>query len=91
MSERFPPAEFRLHGQSCTYANRGLVFQTRWAYGDSLPASALDEAIANKTLFQDFWQSHVLPVGNNDSAYCSDSIILYSAGVNILYRNTFLE
>ena len=63
--------------------------QARWAFGDSLPASELSVAITNKTLFQTFWETHVLPAGKNDSAYCSDSIILYTAGVNIQYRNTY--
>ncbi|KAL8992768.1 MAG: hypothetical protein Q9169_006849 [Polycauliona sp. 2 TL-2023] len=65
--------------------------RARWGYGDSLPASELDAAIANKTIFQDFWESYILPAGNNDAEYCSESIIIYSAGVNIFYRNTYLE
>ncbi|KAL8867350.1 MAG: hypothetical protein Q9198_008549 [Flavoplaca austrocitrina] len=65
--------------------------QARWAFGDSLPASELDIAIANKTIFQKFWETYVLPAGNNDTEYCSESIILYSSGVNIFYRNTYLD
>ncbi|KAL8864006.1 MAG: hypothetical protein Q9198_010163, partial [Flavoplaca austrocitrina] len=67
------------------------VPKARWAFGDSLPASELDVAIANKTIFQNFWETYVLPAGNNDTEYCSESIILYSSGVNILYRNTYLD
>ena len=68
-----------------------ILLKVRWAFGDSLPASELDMAINNKTLFKDFWESYVLPAGRNDTEYCSDSLILYSSGVNILYRNTYLE
>lgn len=67
------------------------VPRVRWAFGDSLPASELDVAINNKTLFKNFWESYVLPAGKNDTAYCSDSLILYTSGVNILYRNTYLK
>ncbi|KAL8933429.1 MAG: hypothetical protein Q9216_006364 [Gyalolechia sp. 2 TL-2023] len=67
------------------------VPRARWAFGDSLPASELDVAINNKTVFQNFWESYVLPAGNNHTDYCSDSLILYSSGVNILYRNTYLQ
>ncbi|KAL6718553.1 hypothetical protein ACLMJK_004645 [Lecanora helva] len=63
----------------------------RWAYGDSLPAFALDIAVENKTIFKNWWETHVLPPGNNDSTTCSDSLILYTSGVNIQYRNTFLD
>ncbi|KAL8976887.1 MAG: hypothetical protein Q9205_007202, partial [Flavoplaca limonia] len=66
------------------------VPKARWAFSDSLPASELDVAIANKTIFQNFWETYVLPAGNNDTEYCSESIILYSSGVNIFYRNTYL-
>ncbi|KAL8960941.1 MAG: hypothetical protein Q9193_002438 [Seirophora villosa] len=67
------------------------VPRARWAFGDSLPASELDVAVNNKTLFQNFWETYVLPAGKNDTAYCSDSLILYTSGVNILYRNTYLD
>ncbi|CAL8585044.1 hypothetical protein XPA_010624 [Xanthoria parietina] len=67
------------------------VPKARWAFGDSLPASELDVAVANKTLFQNFWETYILPAGDNRTAYCSQSIILYSSGVNILYRNTYLQ
>ena len=76
---------------SRTLLIRDHRMQARWAFGDSLPASELDVAIANKTIFQDFWETYVLPAGNNDTEYCSESIILYSSGVNIFYRNTYLE
>ncbi|KAL8835927.1 MAG: hypothetical protein Q9176_006611 [Flavoplaca citrina] len=67
------------------------VPKARWAFSDSLPASELDVAIANKNIFQNFWETYVLPAGNNDTEYCSESIILYSSGVNIFYRNTYLD
>ena len=65
--------------------------KARWAFADSLPASELDVAVNNKTLFKDWWETHVLPPAVNDSATCSDSIIFYSEGVNILYRNAYLR
>jgi hypothetical protein len=53
----------------------------RWAYGDSLPASALDDAVRNKTLFMDWFNSRVLP-GVADPLQCSGALLLYqgSAG-----------
>ena len=65
--------------------------KVRWEFGDSLPASELDAALKNKTLFKDWWETHVLPPAVNDSATCSESLILYSTGVNILYRNEYRE
>lgn len=50
----------------------------RWAFGDSLPDSALDDAIANKTLFMDWFQSAILPPSDNP-ARCSSNILLYPA------------
>ena len=58
----------------------------RWAFGDSYPASALTEAIANKTAFQNWWASVVQP---NSTTTCSDSLILYTAGADPLYRNQY--
>ncbi|KAJ6473807.1 amidase signature domain-containing protein [Mycena sanguinolenta] len=48
----------------------------RWAFGDSLPDSALDAAISNKTLFMDWFNTQILrPV--NDPAQCSSGLLLY--------------
>lgn len=58
----------------------------RWAFGDSYPNSTLTEAIANKTVFQDWWSANVQ---KNDSATCSDSLLLYTAGADPLYRNVY--
>ncbi|KAL9602156.1 MAG: hypothetical protein Q9219_002020 [cf. Caloplaca sp. 3 TL-2023] len=58
----------------------------RWAYGDSLPSSALAEAQNNKTVFMEWFNSNIL---RNDSRTCSDSLLLYSASLNIQYRNVY--
>jgi len=62
----------------------------RWAYGDSLPDSALADAVANKTVFMDWWAAHVT---KNDSTTCSDSLVLYVGGTadSPYYRNTYLR
>ena len=65
---------------------RLMILQVRWAYGDSLPVSELDVAINNKTTFMDWWDSHIA-INETDSC---DGIILYTAGVNIVYRNAYL-
>lgn len=61
--------------------------QVRWAFGDSLPASELDVAVANKTLFMDWWEEHI-SVNQTTDGFC-DGIILYTSGVNIAYRNDY--
>ena len=63
----------------------------RWAFGDSLPASELEVAVTNKTIFQTWWEMHVLPASTANKSNCLDSIILYTSGVNIVYRNTYLK
>lgn len=65
--------------------------KARWKFGDSLPASELDVAVNNKTLFKNWWETHVLPPAINNSATCSESLILYASGVNIVYRNKYLR
>lgn len=59
---------------------------TRWAFGDSYPASALAEALANKTVFMDWWNTNVL---KPDDTTCSDSLLLYTTGASIQYRNEY--
>jgi len=49
---------------------------TRWAFGDSYPASALTDAVANKTTFMDWFNSEILPPGGPNGP-CSDAIFLY--------------
>ena len=46
----------------------------RWAFGDAYPASALTDAVNNKTIFMDWFNTNVLV---NDSTTCSDSLLLY--------------
>lgn len=58
----------------------------RWKYGDSLPASALTEAVANKTIFKNWWNSNVL---KNDSNTCSESLLVYFVPVQTHYRNQY--
>lgn len=62
---------------------------TRWAYGDSLPDSTLDEALNNKTLFMDWFNSNVLI---SDPVTCSNAFLLYvqSTGTSNA-RNDYLE
>ncbi|KAH8652293.1 amidase signature domain-containing protein [Xylariales sp. PMI_506] len=62
----------------------------RWAFGDSYPASALDEALANKTIFADWFNSEVLaPV--EDPAQCSSSLLLYPSSSGQNPRNAYLD
>ncbi|KAJ7510992.1 amidase signature domain-containing protein [Mycena galericulata] len=49
---------------------------SRWAFGDSLPDSALDTAISNKTLFMDWFNTQILPPVN-DPVQCSSGLLLY--------------
>jgi hypothetical protein len=51
---------------------------TRWAFGESYPASALTDAITNKTLFMNWFNTEVLPRStSSDGGRCSDAIFLY--------------
>ncbi|KAI0919006.1 hypothetical protein AcW1_003502 [Taiwanofungus camphoratus] len=61
---------------------------SRWTYGWSLPAGAYDEAIANKTIFMDWFASQVVKGGPPDT--CSESILIYpqSSG-RTTYRNAY--
>ncbi|KAL8650720.1 MAG: hypothetical protein Q9210_003659 [Variospora velana] len=86
-----PPLSVLLNRTYPTLVSKEQIKNARWAFGDSLPASELDVVVANKTLFRNFWEAYVLPAGNNNTAYCSDSLILYTSGVNIPYRNTYRE
>lgn len=47
---------------------------TRWAYGDTLSPSALDEALYNKTLFQDWFNENILI---SDPVTCSNAFLVY--------------
>ncbi|KAJ0344228.1 hypothetical protein COL154_010600 [Colletotrichum chrysophilum] len=61
----------------------------RWAWGDTQPASALDDAKANKTLFMDWFNTAVLAPTPSS---CSSGFLLYvgSAGA-ASPRNAYLE
>ena len=61
----------------------------RWAFGDSYPTSTLTDAINNKTIFMNWWNSNVL---KNDSTTCSNSLLLYVGGTadnDVNYRNQY--
>ncbi|KAB5546957.1 amidase signature domain-containing protein [Coniochaeta sp. 2T2.1] len=64
----------------------------RWAYGDSLPASALDEAKRQKTVFMDWFNSKFL-VPVSDPAQCSSGLMLYvaSTGNGNSLRNRYIS
>lgn len=46
----------------------------RWAFGDSYPASALTDAVNNKTLFRNWFQETVV---KSAPETCSDSLFIY--------------
>ncbi|KAK1830181.1 amidase signature domain-containing protein [Podospora conica] len=48
----------------------------RWAYGDSIPDSALPEAIQNKTVFMD-WFNEKFAAPVKDGAQCSETLVVY--------------
>ncbi|KAL8691533.1 MAG: hypothetical protein Q9218_003257 [Villophora microphyllina] len=58
----------------------------RWAFGDTYPNSTLAEAQTNKTIFMDWFNSHILV---NNSKTCSESLLLYTAGLGVQYRNEY--
>ncbi|KAL2062537.1 hypothetical protein VTL71DRAFT_6803 [Oculimacula yallundae] len=60
---------------------------TRWAYGQTFPATAEAEALANKTVFTNWWKGNVV-LESRES--CSESILLYpGASGSPNYRNTY--
>ncbi|OJI98854.1 hypothetical protein ASPVEDRAFT_162398 [Aspergillus versicolor CBS 583.65] len=63
----------------------------RWSWADEQPASILDEAIANKTLFMDWFNEKILPP-SPDSRSCSSGIILHTDSTGHLSnRNRYLD
>lgn len=50
---------------------------SRWGWGDSVPDSWHDDALRNKTLFMDWFNTEVLPT-SDDEDQCSNAILLYS-------------
>ncbi|RJE22499.1 Glutamyl-tRNAGln amidotransferase [Aspergillus sclerotialis] len=64
---------------------------TRWSWGDTQPASALDNAIANKTLFMNWFNEKIIPP-SSDPRTCSSSFILHTDSTGYLSnRNRYLE
>ena len=61
----------------------------RWAYGQTLPGSASEEADTKRKIFKDWWAEKINPRNNQT---CSESLVLYPtyAGGPI-YRNEYLE
>ncbi|RPD57766.1 amidase signature enzyme [Lentinus tigrinus ALCF2SS1-7] len=61
----------------------------RWGYGRGLPVGRKEEALANKTIFMDWFSSAVV---HSDATTCSDSILLYpqSSG-RTNYRNRYIS
>ncbi|KAK1510333.1 uncharacterized protein CCOS01_15164 [Colletotrichum costaricense] len=55
----------------------------RWGWGDRQPASALDDARANKTLFMDWFNTEILPPStpalntSTSTSTCSSSLLIY--------------
>ncbi|KAI3533246.1 hypothetical protein CSPX01_12902 [Colletotrichum filicis] len=55
----------------------------RWGWGDRQPASALDDARANKTLFMDWFNTEILPPStpalntSTSTSTCSSSLLFY--------------
>lgn len=62
----------------------------RWAFGQSPESSTLDLAIANKTVFMDWWNTNIL-VPTTDGS-CSNAFFLYpGAEAQTDYRNQYLS
>ncbi|KAI0359644.1 amidase signature enzyme, partial [Trametes cingulata] len=62
----------------------------RWGYGRGLPAGRKEEALANKTIFMDWFANEVIKSG--DPQTCADAILLYpqsAGGTN--YRNRYIS
>ncbi|KAJ0367082.1 hypothetical protein COL26b_011437 [Colletotrichum chrysophilum] len=74
----------RLHDGRLPFVNP--VPLARWAYGDSLPEPAADDAVRNMTLFKDWFQDVVL---KPDNRTCSSSIIAYASPPVTQYRNVY--
>ncbi|PSK42335.1 aspartyl/glutamyl-tRNA(Asn/Gln) amidotransferase, A subunit [Elsinoe australis] len=59
----------------------------RWSYGDAFPASALEDANRNRSVFASWWDSTVL---RPDAETCSDKILLYpGSSASPSYRNVY--
>lgn len=62
----------------------------RWAFGDSFPKSFTADAVRNKTIFKNWFESNVL-VPDYKSKTCSDKLLLYvgSTSDSQVYRNAY--
>lgn len=74
----------RLHDGRLPFVNP--VPLARWGYGDTLPQTAADEAVRNKTVFKEWFQNVVLPADNRT---CSSSILAYVNPPLTTYRNVY--
>ena len=78
-------AEHAANGGRAPFINPGPL--SRWAYGRALPAGRKEEAVANKTVFMDWWASEVV---KTDPVTCSDSLFLYPQSQGrTRYRNQY--
>ncbi|TFK85923.1 amidase signature enzyme [Polyporus arcularius HHB13444] len=60
----------------------------RWTYGRSLPPGQKEEALANKTVFMEWFSSSVV---QPDATNCSDSILIYPQSIGATnYRNRYV-
>ena len=63
--------------------------EVRWAWGRSQPPGTFDEAMANKTIFGDWFNTNVVA---NDTKTCSDSLFVYPLTVGqAVYRNIYRQ
>ncbi|KAF2758352.1 amidase signature enzyme [Pseudovirgaria hyperparasitica] len=60
---------------------------SRWGYGDT-SAETIEQAVANKTTFMDWFNSRVLAP---DAETCSNSLMLYPTGGSTTYRNEYRD
>lgn len=74
----------RVHDGRLPFVNP--VPLARWAYEDSLPEPAADDAVRNMTLFKDWFQDVVL---KPDNRTCSSSIVAYASPPVTQYRNVY--
>lgn len=62
----------------------------RWGFGDANPPAALNDAITNKTIFMNWFESNVLVPTNGST--CSDKILLYvGSDGSTTYRNEYRD
>lgn len=65
----------------------------RWTYLDTQEDSLFDDAVVNKTIFMDWFNSEIMPATGDDA--CSDSLMIYvgSSGGdgNLTPRNTYFD